>query len=87
MKRCKLIINVANALSVLSAFLIGMSVIKLFFSVSNEPEKIQISNLFPVTFIGSFVYLVSSRVLNLIENLFTSNTINFDMSQSSTGAM
>jgi hypothetical protein len=87
LKRRKLIINVATAILVLSAVLIAMTVIELFFSVSIEPGKLHISNLVPVTFIGSFVSLVGSCVLYLIEILYASNTISFDVSDSSTNAM
>jgi hypothetical protein len=55
--------------------------------VSIEPGKLHISNLVPVTFIGSFVSLVGSCVLYLIEILYASNTISFDVSDSSTNAM
>lgn len=79
LKRRKLIINTATATLVLSAVLIAMTVIELFFSVSIEPGKLQISNWVPVTFIGSFVSLVGSCVLYLIEILYASNTISFDV--------
>ena len=78
LKRRKLIINVATAFLVLSAVLIAMTVIELFFSVSVEPGKLHISNWVPVTFIGSFISLVSSCVLYLVEILYASNTISFD---------
>jgi hypothetical protein len=78
LKRRKLIINSATALLVLSAVLIALTVIELFFSVSIEPGKLQISNWVPVTFIGSFLSLVSSCVLYLVEILYASNTISFD---------
>jgi len=78
LKRRKLIINTATATLVLSAVLIALTVIELFFSVSIEPGKLHISNWVPVTFIGSFVSLVGSCVLYLVEILYASNTISFD---------
>jgi hypothetical protein len=82
LKRRKLIINTATATLVLSAVLIAMTVIELFFSVSVEPGKLHISNWVPVTFIGSFVSLVGSCVLYLVEILYASNTISFDVLES-----
>ena len=78
LKRRKLIINTATAFLVLSAVLIALTVIELFFSVSIEPGKLQISNWVPITFIGSFLSLVAACVLYLVEILYASNTISFD---------
>lgn len=78
LKRRKLIINIATATLVLSAVLIAMTVIELFFSVSIEPGKLYISNWVPVTFIGSFISLVGSCILYLVEILYASYTISFD---------
>jgi hypothetical protein len=78
LKKRKLIINIATAMLVLSAVLIAMTVIELFFSVSIEPGKLQISNWVPITFIGSFISLVGACILYLAEILYASNTINFD---------
>ena len=76
--RRKLIINIATAFLVLSAVLIALTVIELFFSVSIEPGKLHISNWVPITFIGSFLSLVAACVLYLVEILYASNTISFD---------
>jgi hypothetical protein len=78
LKRRKLIINLATGILVFSAVLIALTVIELFFSVSIEPGKLQISNWVPVTFVGSFVLLVGSCVMYLIEILYASSTISFD---------
>lgn len=78
LKRRKTIINVATAFLVLSAAMIAVTVIELFFSVSIEPGKLQISNWVPITFIGSFISLVGACVLYLVEILYASNTISFD---------
>jgi hypothetical protein len=78
LRRRKFIINFATAMLVLSAVLIAMTVIELFFSASVEPGKLQISNLVPITFIGSFISLVGACVLYLAEILYASNTISFD---------
>ena len=78
LKRRKLIINIATGILVFSAVLIALTVIELFFSVSVEPGKLQMSNWVPVTFVGSFVLLVGSCVMYLIEILYASSTISFD---------
>ena len=78
LKRRKLIINIATAFLVLTAVLIALTVIELFFSVSIEPGKLHISNWVPITFIGSFLSLVAACVLYLVEILYASNTISFD---------
>jgi len=78
LKRRKLIINIATAILVFSAVLIALTVIELFFSVSIEPGKLHISNWVPVTFVGSFVLLVGSCVMYLVEILYASSTISFD---------
>ena len=78
LRRRKLIINIATAMLVLSAVLIAMTVIELFFFVSVEPGKLHISNWVPITFIGSFISLVGSCILYLVEILYASNTISFD---------
>ena len=78
LKRRKLIINIATAILVFSAVLIALTVIELFFSVSIEPGKLHISNWVPVTFVGSFVLLVGSCVMYLVEILYVSSTISFD---------
>lgn len=78
LKRRKLIINIATAILVFSAVLIAMTVIELFFSVSIEPGKLHLSNWVPVTFVGSFVLLVGSCVMYLVEILYASSTISFD---------
>jgi hypothetical protein len=78
LKRRKLIINIATGILVFSAVLIALTVIELFFSVSVEPGKLQMSNWVPVTFVGSFVLLVGCCVMYLIEILFASSTISFD---------
>jgi hypothetical protein len=78
LRRRKLIINIATAMLVLSAVLIAMTVIELFFSVSVEPGKLHISNWVPITFIGSFISLVGACILYLAEILYASNTISFD---------
>lgn len=73
----KLIINIATAFLVFSAVLIALTVIELFFSVSIEPGKLHLSNWVAITFIGSFLALVSSCVLYLVEILYASHTISF----------
>ena len=78
LKRRKLIINIATAILVFSAVLIALTVIELFFSVSIEPGKLHLSNWVPVTFVGSFVLLVGSCVMYLVEILYASSTISFD---------
>jgi hypothetical protein len=78
LKRRKLIINIATGILVFSAVLIALTVIELFFSVSVEPGKLHMSNWVPVTFVGSFVLLVGSCVMYLIEILYASSTISFD---------
>jgi len=77
LKRRKLIINIATGILVFSAVLIALTVIELFFSVSVEPGKLHMSNWVPVTFVGSFVLLVGSCVMYLIEILYASSTISF----------
>ncbi len=81
LKRRKLIINIATAILVFSAVLIALTVIELFFSVSIEPGKLHLSNWVPVTFVGSFVLLVGSCVMYLVEILYASSTISFDLIQ------
>jgi hypothetical protein len=78
LKRRKLIINIATATLVLSAVLIAMTVIELSFSVSIELNAFYISKWVPVTFIGSFISLVGSCILYLVEILYASYTISFD---------
>lgn len=78
LKRRKLIINIATGILVSSAVLIALTVIELFFSVSIELGKLHISNWVPVTFVGSFVLLVGSCVMYLVEILYASSTISFD---------
>jgi hypothetical protein len=78
LKRRKLIINIATGILVFSAVLIALTVIELFFSVSVEPGQLHMSNWVPVTFVGSFVLLVGSCVMYLIEILYASSTISFD---------
>ena len=74
----QVIINCATAYLVLSAALIAVTVIGLFFSASNELGKLHFSNWVPITFIGSFLSLVSACVLYLVEILYASNTIVFE---------
>ncbi len=73
----KSIINVATAFLVLCAVLIALTVIELFFSVSIEPGKLHLSNWVPLTFIGSFLSLVSACVLYFVEIMYASKTISF----------
>jgi Protein of unknown function (DUF2721) len=73
----KLIINIATAFLVLCAVLIALTVIELFFSVSIEPGKLHISNWVPITFIGSFISLVSACILYFVEIMYASHTISF----------
>lgn len=78
LKRRKLIINIATAFLVLSAVLIALTVIELFFSASIEPGKLHLSSWVPITFIGSFLSLVVACVLYFAEIMYASNTISFD---------
>jgi hypothetical protein len=73
----KFIINIATAFLVLCAVLIALTVIELFFSVSIEPGKLHISNWVPITFIGSFIALVSACILYFVEIMYASHTISF----------
>jgi hypothetical protein len=73
----KSIINVATAFLVLCAVLIALTVIELFFSVSIEPGKLHLSNWVPLTFIGSFLTLVSACILYFAEIMYASRTIRF----------
>lgn len=73
----KSIINVATAFLVLCAVLIALTVIELFFSVSVEPGKLHLSNWVPLTFIGSFLSLVSACILYFVEIMYASKTISF----------
>jgi len=77
LERRKNIINVATAFLVMSAVLIAMTVIELFFSVSVEPGKIYLSNWVAITFVSSFLSLVTTCVLYFAEILYASNTITF----------
>jgi hypothetical protein len=77
LERRKNIINVATAFLVMSAVLIAMTVIELFFSVSVEPGKIYLSNWVAITFVSSFISLVTTCVLYFAELLYASNTITF----------
>ena len=77
LERRKNIINIATAFLVLSAVLIAITVIELFFSVSIEPGKLSLSNWVAITFVSSFISLVSACVLYFIEILYASNTITF----------
>ena len=77
LERRKKIINVATAFLVMSAVLIAMTVIELFFSVSVEPGKIYLSNWVAITFVSSFISLVTTCVLYFAELLYASNTITF----------
>jgi hypothetical protein len=77
LERRKNIINVATAFLVMSAVLIAMTVIELFFSVSVEPGKIYLSNWVAITFVSSFISLVTTCVLYFAEILYASNTITF----------
>jgi len=54
-----------------------MTVIELFFSVSVEPGKIYLSNWVAITFVSSFLSLVTTCVLYFAEILYASNTITF----------
>ena len=74
----QVIINCATAFLVLSAALVAFTVIELFFTVSIEPGKLHLSSWVPITFIGSFLALVSACVLYLVEILYASNTIVFE---------
>jgi hypothetical protein len=73
----KRIINIATAFLVLCAVFIALTVIELFFSVSIEPGKLHISNWVPMTFIGSFLALVSACILYFVEIMYASHTISF----------
>ena len=77
LERRKSIINIATAFLVLSAVLIAMTVIELFFSVGVEPGKLYLSNWVAITFVSSFISLVSACVLYFVEILYASNTITF----------
>jgi hypothetical protein len=77
LERRKNIINVATAFLVMSAVLIALTVIELFFSVSVEPGKIYLSNWVAITFVSSFISLVTTCVLYFAELLYASNTITF----------
>ena len=77
LERRKSIINIATAFLVLSAVLIAMTVIELFFSVGVEPGKLYLSNWVAITFVSSFISLVSAGVLYFVEILYASNTITF----------
>jgi len=77
LERRKGIINIATAFLVLSAVLIALTVIELFFSASIEPGKLQLSNWVAITFVGSFISLVSACVLYFVEILYASSTIRF----------
>lgn len=77
LERRKNIINIATAFLVVSAVLIAMTVIELFFSVSIEPGKIYLSNWVAITFVSSFISLVSACVLYFAEILYASSTITF----------
>jgi len=83
----KTIINVATAFLVLCAVLIALTVIELFFSVSIEPGKLRISNWVPLTFIGSFLSLVSACILYFVEIMYASKTISFKRIKSQVGAL
>jgi hypothetical protein len=63
LERRKKIINIATAFLVMSAVLIAMTVIELFFSVSVEPGKIHLSNWVAITFVSSFISLVGACIL------------------------
>lgn len=71
------IINIATALLVLSAVLIALTVIELFFSASTEPGKLQLSLWVAITFVSSFLSLVSACIMYFVEILYASNTIKF----------
>jgi ABC-type molybdate transport system permease subunit len=45
--------------------------------VSIEPGKLHISNWVPMTFIGSFLALVSACILYFVEIMYASHTISF----------
>ena len=77
LERRKNIINIATAILVMSAVLIAMTVIELFFSVSIEPGKIHLSNWVAITFVSSFISLVSACVLYFVEIWYASSTITF----------
>jgi CBS domain containing-hemolysin-like protein len=77
LERRKSIINIATAFLVLSAVLIAMTVIELFFSVSVEPGKLSLSNWVAITFVSSFISLVTACILYFAEILYASNTITF----------
>jgi len=77
LERRKKIINIATAFLVLSAVLIAITVIELFFSVSVEPGKLYLSNWVAITFVSSFISLVSACILYFAEILNASNTITF----------
>ena len=83
----KTIINVATAFLVLCAVLIALTVIELFFSVSIEPGKLHLSNWVPLTFIGSFLSLVSACILYFVEIMYASKTISFKRIKSQVGAL
>jgi hypothetical protein len=77
LERRKNIINIATAILVISAVLIAMTVIELFFSVSIEPGKIHLSNWVAITFVSSFISLVTACVLYFAEIWYASSTITF----------
>jgi hypothetical protein len=77
LERRKNIINIATAILVVSAVLIAMTVIELFFSVSIEPGKIYLSNWVAITFVSSFISLVSACVLYFAEIWYASSSITF----------
>ena len=77
LERRKNIITIATAVLVMSAVLIAMTVIELFFSVSIEPGKIYLSNWVAITFVSSFISLVGACVLYFIEIFYASSTIRF----------
>jgi len=77
LERRKSIINIATAFLVVSAVLIAMTVIELFFTVSVEPGKLYLSNWVAITFVSSFISLVSACILYFAGILYASNTITF----------
>ena len=77
LEKRKGIINIATALLVLSAVLIAVTVIELFFSASIEPGKLQLSLWVAITFVSSFLSLVSACIMYFVEILYASNTIKF----------
>lgn len=77
LEKRKNIINIATAFLVVSAVLIALTVIELFFSASIEPGKLHLSLWVAVTFVSSFISLVSACIMYFVEILYASNTITF----------